>query len=322
MKRLILALMATASPALADDLTVYTYDSFATEWGPGPAIKAGFEATCACTVTFVTAGDGGALLSRLLLEGASTKADVVIGLDTSLVARARASGLFQTTEVTAKLDLPIAYADDMFVPFDWGWFAFIHTAGVDFPKTFQDLGASDLRIVIQDPRSSTPGLGLLFWVKAAYGDQAADIWAGLADNIVTVTPGWSEAYALFLNGEADAVLSYTTSPAYHLIAENDATKAATEFGEGHYLQVEVAARLAGSDQPELGQKFLDYLVSPEAQAQIPTTNWMYPAVALPRGLPKGFETLIRPAKSLLLSPGEAESLRAEALAEWLEALSR
>ena len=51
------------------------------------------------------------------------------------------------------------------------------------------------------------------------------IWAGLADNIVTVTPGWSEAYGLFLEGEADMVLSYTTSPAYHLIAEEDATKA-------------------------------------------------------------------------------------------------
>jgi thiamine transport system substrate-binding protein len=322
MKTTLIAFVMATSPAWADDLTVYTYDSFAAEWGPGPAIKAGFEAKCGCTVSFVTAGDGGALLARLLLEGEATRADVVVGLDTSLVEKARASGLFQTTSVSAAFTLPVEWSDDTFVPFDWGWFAFVHKAGVDFPKTFQDLGASDLKIVIQDPRSSTPGLGLLLWVKAAYGDKAAGVWMGLADNIVTVTPGWSEAYTLFLNGEADGVLSYTTSPAYHLIAEGDATKAATEFGEGHYLQVEVAARLAGSDQPELGQAFLDYLVSDAAQAQIPTTNWMYPAVALKEGLPKGFETLIQPAKSLLMSPTEAEAIREQALAEWRAALSQ
>jgi len=65
------------------------------------------------------------------------------------------------------------------------------------------------------------------------------LWADLADNIVTVTPGWSEAYGLFLEGEADAALSYTTSPAYHLIAEEDASKVAWAFDEGHYMQVEV-----------------------------------------------------------------------------------
>ncbi len=27
-------------------LTVYTYDSFAAEWGPGPQIKKNFEAQC------------------------------------------------------------------------------------------------------------------------------------------------------------------------------------------------------------------------------------------------------------------------------------
>ena len=68
----------------------------------------------------------------------------------------------------------------------------------------------------------------------------------MADNIVTVTPGWSEAYGLFLEGEADMVLSYTTSPAYHLIAEDDATKAAALLEEGHYVQIEVAGKLAAA----------------------------------------------------------------------------
>ena len=29
-------------------LNVYTYDSFASKWGPGPKIKAAFESRCDC----------------------------------------------------------------------------------------------------------------------------------------------------------------------------------------------------------------------------------------------------------------------------------
>ncbi|MBQ4797209.1 thiamine ABC transporter substrate-binding protein, partial [Pectobacterium versatile] len=78
----------------------------------------------------------------------------------------------------------------------------------------------------------------------------------LAAKTVTVTKGWSEAYGLFLKGEADLVLSYTTSPAYHLIAEKKDSYAAANFSEGHYLQVEVAAQLAGSKNPQLAARFL------------------------------------------------------------------
>jgi thiamine transport system substrate-binding protein len=142
--------------------------------------------------------------------------------------------------VTAPLALPVDWTDPTFLPYDWSWFAFVYdrTKIDTVPADFEALAASDLKILIEDPRSSTPGLGLLLWVKAAYGDRAAEIWKGLADNIVTVTPGWSEAYGMFLEGEADMVLSYTTSPAYHLIAEGDDSKAAAPFAEGHYLQVE------------------------------------------------------------------------------------
>ena len=144
----------------------------------------------------------------------------------------------------------------------------------------------------------------------------------LADNIVTVTKGWSEAYGLFLEGEADMVLSYTTSPAYHLIAEEDPSKSAARFEEGHYMQVEVAAKLVGSDQPDLADQFLQFMVSDRFQNIIPTTNWMYPAVTPASGLPEGFETLITPEKSLLLSPDDAADMRDAALDEWLTALSR
>jgi thiamine transport system substrate-binding protein len=323
---LALAFLSLAPMAMADTpvLNVLTYDSFAADWGPGPAIAKGFEASCSCTVHYTTAGDGAAVLSRLKMEGAKSEADIVLGLDTTLTESARATGLFAPLATVAANDLPVPYTDANFEPFDWGWFAFVYdkTKVANPPKSFKELAASNLKIVIEDPRSSTPGLGLVMWVKAAYGDQAAQVWKDLADNIVTVTPGWDEAYGLFLKGEADMVLSYTTSPAYHLIAEKDDSKAAAAFDEGHYMQVEVAGKLASSKQQALADQFLAYLAADAAQAVIPTTNWMYPAKTPAAGLPAGYETLIKPSKSLLYSPAEAEGLRQAAVEEWQTALSK
>jgi len=318
--------LAMATVAAAQEtpvLTVYTYDSFVSEWGPGPQVEDLFEAECGCDLKFVGTGDGAALLARVRLEGARTKADVVLGLDTNLTAAAAETGLFaKHAMTTSDYDLPVDWNDDIFVPFDWGYFAFVYDNKIvsNPPNSMKSLAKSDTKIVIQDPRSSTPGLGLLLWVKAAYGDDAPAIWGDLSDNIVTVTKGWSEAYGMFLAGEADMVLSYTTSPAYHLIAEQDDSKAAALFDEGHYMQIEVAAKVAATDQPALADKFLNFMVSDGFQAVISTTNWMYPAVVPAAGLPDGFETLITPATALLYPPAEAATARDNALAEWLAAL--
>ncbi len=326
MKHLLIAAgILSATSAIAADkpqLTVYTYDSFVSDWGPGPQVKEAFEAVCDCELNLVGVEDGAALLSRIRLEGENSDADVVLGLDTNLIAAAKETGLFTPSSVSAEYTLPVEWNDDVFAPYDWGYFAFVHNADAAAPANFRQLADGDTKIIIQDPRSSTPGLGLLLWVKAAYGDEAPEIWAGLADNIVTVTKGWSEAYGLFLEGEADMVLSYTTSPAYHLIAEEDASKAAAAFDEGHYMQVEVAGKLAGTDQPELADQFLQFMVSDAFQQIIPTTNWMYPAVTPAEGLPEGFDTLTVPEKSLLLDSDQAAAVRDEALAEWLGALSQ
>lgn len=318
------ALFATA--AIADEkpvLTVYTYDSFNTDWGPGPKVEKAFEKTCGCDLQFVTAGDGAALLARLRLEGERTRADVVLGLDTNLTAAAAETGLFTQSGLEGvDYDLPVEWDDSMFVPYDWSYFAFVHDRSLTPPDDFRALADSDLKIVIQDPRSSTPGLGLLLWVKAAYGDEAPQIWERLTDNIVTVTKGWSESYGMFLDGEADMVLSYTTSPAFHMIDEDDDSKVAAPFSEGHYLQVEVASIVATSTKQALAQDFLRFMVGDEFQSIVPTTNWMYPAVTPEGGLPEAFDQLTVPDAALLFPADEAGAARDAALAEWLDVLAR
>ena len=244
-------------------LTVYTYDSFVSEWGPGPQIEAAFEAECGCDLRLVAAGDGAALLGRIMLEGAHSEADVALGLDQNLIARAKASGLFAPHGLSPDgVAIPGGWSDPVFLPYDWGYFAFVYDKNrlAHAPDSFEALlnAPEDVTIIIQDPRASTPGLGLLLWVKAVYGDKAADVWARLAPRIVTVSKGWWEGYSAFLEGESAMVLSYTTSPAYHVVAENDESKAAAIFDEGHMMQIEVAGRLAGSDQPELADAFLRF----------------------------------------------------------------
>jgi thiamine transport system substrate-binding protein len=305
---LAVVLAMAALPAAAQDkpsLSIYTYDGFAGEYGPGPGLKKGFEAQCDCTVNFVGTGSSISALRRVQLEGATTTADIVLGLDTSIAGEARATGLFAPHGLQMPgLNLPIKWTDPEFVPLDYGYFAFVYdkTKVPNPPKSFAELIAkpASFKIAIEDPRSDTPGLGLLLWIQAAYGDKAPEIWKGLKPHIVTMAKSWDDAYSLFLKGEADMALSYTTSPAYHIIADGKDYYAAATFDEGHYPQIEVAGILKSSRHQDLAKQFLSYLTSPAGQTIIPTTNWMYPVVDLGADLPPAFNALPKPAKLLSL----------------------
>ncbi|MFD1796522.1 thiamine ABC transporter substrate-binding protein [Paracoccus aurantiacus] len=320
MRNALFALLTTASPALAagPELTIYAPEYFASEWGPGPKIEQGFEAVCECDLVFVT----GDVLPRILLEGQGTEADAVIGLSMDQTLRARESGLFAPhNQDTSGLTMPIAWTDQTFLPFNWSETAFVYdeTRLASPPQSFQALldAPDDLKIVIQDPRSSVSGLALLLWVKAVFGDDSKQAWEKLRPKVLTVTQDWSEAYGMFTDGEADMVLSFTTSPAYHIGAEDDKTKHAAIFPEGHYLLAELAAQLKDTDQPELAQKFMDYILSPEFQGMIAEANWSYPSKLPDDQLPAYFADLPRPEKTLSFPEQEAEAIRKPALDEWL-----
>ena len=310
------------------ELTVYTYESFTAEWGPGPAIKEGFEKQCGdCTVNFIALDSSAGILNRVQLEGENTRADVVLGLDTNLMAIAEDTGLLAPSGVdTDSLQLPIDWSSDIFVPYDYGYFAFVYDTQAlsEPPDSFEALinAPDEVKIIIQDPRTSTPGLGLLLWMKSVYGDDAAEKWEALQPRILTVTKGWSEAYfSLFLNGEAPMVLSYSTSPAYHMEVDNTEQYQAAAFDEGHYLQVEVAALLERSPNKELGREFLQYLIAEPAQDAIPLGNVMYPVADLGDRLPEAFSRLITPASTLLIPTEQVRDNRKQWINEWLEASS-
>lgn len=327
LKNVLPVLLLLSAPVFAAKpvLTVYTYDAFFADWGPGPAVKKAFEAQCGCELKFVALEDGVSLLNRVRMEGKNTKADVVLGLDNNLLQAAQQTGLFAKSDVdTRELQVPGGWKDTTFVPFDYGYFAFVYNKNTlkNPPTSLKELVESPekWRVIYEDPRTSTPGLGLLLWMQKVYGDNAPEAWQKLAKKTVTVTKGWSEAYGLFLKGESDLVLSYTTSPAYHIIEEKKDNYAAASFAEGNYLQVEVAARLANSKQPKLAEQFMQFMVTPAFQNTIPTGNWMYPVIKT--DLPAGFASLSVPKTTLQFSPEEVASHRSQWVSQWQRAVSR
>ncbi|GHD18594.1 thiamine ABC transporter substrate binding subunit [Tianweitania populi] len=322
------ALALGVLPASAQEvLTVYTYDSFTSEWGPGPIVEKAFEAECKCDVKFVSVADGVALLNRVKLEGANTKADVVLGLDTNLTAEARASELFAPHGISAEgLTIPGGWSDDTFLPYDYGYFAVVYDTEKlrTPPASLKELveGDKNQKIVIQDPRTSTPGLGLLLWIKSVYGDDAGDAWAKLKDRVLTVTPGWSEAYGLFTKGEAPMVLSYTTSPAYHIISDKTERYQAAAFSEGHYLQVEVAGMTTKGARNPLAKQFMAFIKAPGFQDAVPETQWMLPAAETSKPLNEAFDRMVKPTKSLTIPSEEIAEKRKAWIDEWLAVMSR
>ncbi|MGF1725180.1 thiamine ABC transporter substrate binding subunit [Photobacterium nomapromontoriensis] len=317
--------LATSSVWAADNtLTVYTYSSFASDWGPGPAIEKAFEAQCNCNLEFVALDDGVSILNRVRLEGKNTKADILLGLDNNLISEAKKTDLLAEHHVdTSKVNIPMGWTDTTFVPYDYGYFAFVYdsTKLTTPPKSLAELlKRDDINIIYQDPRTSTPGQGLMLWMKSVYGDKASAAWQQLAKKTVTVTKGWSEAYNMFLKGESDMVLSYTTSPAYHIIAEGENKYKAADFSEGHYMQVEVAAKLKNRANDALADQFLAFILTPEFQQVIPTGNWMYPVIE--QTLPTGFKQLTLPVKSLEFTADEVAKNRRSWIREWQQALTQ
>ncbi len=322
----LLPALATAEPAQV--LNVYTHPSFAAEWGPGPAVKQAFEEQCDCALNYTVLESGGDILQRLRLEGSSTSADVVLGLDTATMEAARQTGLLAPHTLTLNnLALPVDWQDDTFVPYDWGYFAFVYDTELlpEPPASLEELvnAPDDLKIIIQDPRTSTPGLGLLLWMHTVYGDDAHAKWQQLSGKVLATTQSWSDGYfSLFMNGEAPMILSYSTSPAYHMAVDNTDRYQAARFEEGHYLQVEVAALVKSSKNQALGREFMEFMLSPAFQRHIPLKNVMYPAIDLGDELPEVFDRLIRPSKALYLEPAEVARERRSLVNAWLDAMTR
>ena len=307
-------------PAL--NLVIWTYDSFISEWGPGPEVRRVFEEKTGIRITWVGHRGAGSIVSRLLMEGENAGADIVLGIDQNLAFRLEGSPLIEPYRpVGAENIFPelILYPDFRLIPMDYSFFAIVYDsyAVASPPQSLEDLTHPRFArsLILIDPRTSSPGLGFFGWVKAVYGDGWRDFWRRLQPSILTITEGWSSAYGLFTRGEAPMVLSYTTSPGSHLEFEQTERFKAAIFPEGHSMQIQAAALLRHAPNRENAKAFLDFMISPYFQSIIPLTNWMYPVIDIP--LPYSFRINPKSDRPIMNSPvTEAE------LNEWAALMMR
>lgn len=270
-----------SAPTESGTLTVITHDSFAL----GEETIAAFKAETGYDVTFVAPGDAGTVVNQLILTKDAPLGDVVFGIDNTFAGRAIGAGILSPYTSPALPEGADAFAADdthALTPVDYGdvcvnadtrWFA---AKGLAVPRTLDDLARPEYAglLVVENPASSSPGLAFLAATVGAKGDPGyLDYWKALKANGVKVVKGWTEAYTVEFSGSSGKgdrplVVSYASSPAYE-----PATEALTSTC---FRQVEYAGVLAGAQNEVGARKFVDFLLSPAVQAEIPESMYMSP----------------------------------------------
>lgn len=291
------SLFAFAQPQAEDVLTVYAYDSFTGDWGAGNDIVAAFQEKTGIKVNLVGCSGAVQMYSKVLFEGEQCPADVVIGLsDTTDID----TSLFLDWTPECEKNLVIDNNDSL-VAFDYGIFAFIadmqYFADRTRPTCLWDLTDEEYKgkVILIDPRTSSVGLGLLLWTIEELGEQKAfEWWALMKKNALTIADSWSSGYGLFTEGEAPLVISYTTSPVYHVMYEDTTRYQALEFDDGHLSTVEYLGILKTSKHQDWASQFCEFVLT-EGQEEIAVTNTMFPANGSV-ALPQAFDYALMPSK--------------------------
>lgn len=299
---------SAASSARTKEVVVYAYDSFVGEWGPGDSIIEKFEKATGYKLTFVDCGDAAQVLSRAVAEKNNVQADVLLGIDNNLAENARNQNILasykpKNADSIIRADFSDALGGDwILTPFDYSHFAIMYDteSNVPAPTSLADLTSPEYKrkLIIMDPRTSTPGIGFAAWTVAIFGDEFESFWKKLNSSILTMSPSWSSGYGLFTNGEAPLALSYVTSAAYHIEYDDTERYVPLIFDEGHILQIEGAGITKDAPNIDGAKAFMDFLITAECQGTLPLTQWMFPINAEVQ-LPDSYKKLpAQPHKTL------------------------
>ena len=305
---------------------IYTYSSF-----PAPLMEEiikVFREQHDLTVDFKSFSDTGPLFNQLIQEKGKPYADVVIGLDNNYFPQAVRADLFQAykpRDAQQIRDDLIFDPEFRLTPFDFGYVLFNYDSAKleQIPETHQELTDPAYRgkIIIANPMTSSPGQVFLLTTIALFGEDGyLDYWRKLKDNILAITPGWDEAYGMYTMGEAPIVLSYGTSPVFHLLYENTEQYKALVLDNSAYAQIEGAGIVKGAKNLACAKKLLDYLLSAEFQALIPENQFMMP-VRTDVELPESFRVAAQADHVLNLPLEQVEANLAKWLAAWEQVIN-
>ena len=332
----------TAALADAKILVVMTHDSFSVS----KDVLAAFERQAGITVQVLKSGDAGAALNRAILSKASPLADVFFGVDNTFLSRALAADIFLPYESPAIPSIPSDLRIDSsgrLLPVDYGYVtinydkAALKQVGLTPPTTLEDLTkpAWKGKLVVENPTTSSPGLAFLLATVAHFGEAGTytwkDYWRDLRANEVFVSNDWTDAYYTQFSGSSGKgpyplVVSYATSPAAEVyFSEGKLTVPPTDnlqIPGGSFRQVEFVGILKGTQKEALARQFVDFMLGPQFQADIPLQMFVYPTMPsapLPEVFTKFAEVPAQPAD---FTPTQIEAGREGWIKGWTEIVLR
>ncbi|MQC27098.1 MAG: thiamine ABC transporter substrate-binding protein [Chloroflexi bacterium] len=335
-----LSIMLALTACGADEprtLTVMTHDSFAVS----EEVVAAFEAEHNAQVQFLKVGDAGAATNRAVLAAGNPLADVFYGVDNTFLSRALEGEIFEAYESPLLAVIPDAFELDAAhraLPVDYGDVclnydkAYFEDKGLTPPKDLDDLLAPDYAglLAVENPATSSPGLAFLLTTIGRYGETGyLDYWQGLVDNDVLVVNDWETAYYEVFSrwgGDRPIIVSYGSSPPVEMIFAEEPMEApptAAVVSDGScFRQIEFVGILAGTEQRKLAEAWVDFMLSPTFQEDMPLQMFVFPVNPEAKLQAEFVDYLAVPDETAFVSPAAIAEKREEWIQAWTEVVLR
>ncbi|MHA2108607.1 MAG: thiamine ABC transporter substrate-binding protein [Candidatus Hodarchaeales archaeon] len=291
-------------------LVIYTYDSLLND--PYFNIEGNFSDVSGIPesqIQIIRFNDANELIVRLEAEKSNPIADVVIGIDNTLIhlIEDKASVLEPYSPIpTSQIDENLIQnldSEQYLTPYDYGIISLYYQNQIINSSTNPELENLTLEalltsnllpmLIVENPKYSSPGLGFLLWTIAVYGDPEVNFdgllnsnwrnWWNASRDKITITNSWGDAFNIFFTPEEGKpiMVSYGTSPAYSYCqwVDNSTSAVVTheEDQQNGWLQIEGIGLVKDASHKEKGKQFIDWFLSPSLQSEIPGHQWMYPA---------------------------------------------
>jgi iron(III) transport system substrate-binding protein len=290
---IITAGFASLLPAAEEKvLHVYTHRHYASD----ELLHAAFTKATGIEVK-VTAASADQLISRLEGEGADTKADVLITVDAGRLVKAKSIGVLQPAASPLLAErVPAAWRDP-----ENHWFTFAMRSRIivtakdrvpaDAIKTYADLADPKWRgKLLMRAADNNYNISLLASVIAHEGEEKAIAWTkGIGANLARKPIGGDREQVVALSkglGDVAVVNSYYLGQMSESKdqAERDAFASVRvifpdQDGRGAHMNVSGGGITKHAKHPENARRFLEFLVSAEAQKAFPATSFEFPVAA-------------------------------------------
>ena len=302
--------VSLTTPSLTT-LVVYSYDSLlgggcgSNDTAVHDSVFGSFER--AHHVHIELACPGGTLVGTLAAEANAPSADVVIGLDEITGPQAVAQGLLAPFDPGDGSDwVPgvanVLGAPGYLAPYEYGYLAIDYNASFydatqgavanwSFPATAANHSWAT-GLIIENPTTDITGEEFLLWEVSFYSQVLHQPWQGFwrsVDPYAPIVPDWGTGYGSFLStsGNPPMFVSYSTDPASNWYYQGPAFNATVGRWNGTSYGWETVYGIGvvhGCPHPGLAGDFERWFGSGTVQANLPETEWEYPAnasVALP-----------------------------------------